>query len=121
MKRKYLLTLALAGMLAFGNAPITASAASPTAGGTIVDEQQGDAGDVLNLDESGLPLAEGEGSSDEADIEDEGTPLAVLSTDTQTTSRFSWWGFVLGFLTATVLETAVWAVTKSRKDDEKTK
>ena len=84
MKTKYLLTLALAGMLVFGTAPVTANAASPTAGGTIVDGDQGDAGDVLDLDEDGLPLDEGQGNADETEVAEDDTPLAVLSTETKT-------------------------------------
>lgn len=111
-KRKYLLTLALAGMLVFGNAPMTVSAASPNAGGTVVSGEQENAGDTLDIGENDLPMTQGEGTP-ETDIQENDTPLAVLSGDTQT-SRFSWWGFWLGALTATVVETGVWAVLKSK-------
>lgn len=120
MKRKYLLTFALAGMLVFGNAPITVNAASPNAGGTVVDDQQGNAGDELNIDESGVPLTNPEDDATKStEIAEEDTPLAVLSSDSQTKGGFSWWGFVAGVLTTGVVGTGAWAVLKARGDKKK--
>lgn len=115
MKRKYLLTFALAGMLVFGSVPITANAASPNAGGTVVDESGANAGDVMDIDESGVPLTPPEDDATQStEIPEDDTPLAVLSSDSQTRGGFSWWGFVTGVLTSGVVGTGIWAVSKAR-------
>lgn len=129
MKRKYLLAFMLAGVLTVGSAPITASAASPNAGGTIVGEQQADAGDELDIGDNGTPLGAPEGETPEGapeegtpqepqgdvSLEDDETPLAVLASDAQPKGGFSWWGFTVGVLTTGVVGTGVWAALKSRK------
>lgn len=172
MKRKCLLALVLAGALIFGNAPITANAASPNAGGAIVGGAAADAGDALGIGDAGVPAAapavaaadagDAGGAADAGDAGDDGnvdaplvagaddvdigdenaplaapeestpedtpedvaldddeTPLAVLSSETQPRSGFSWWGFWLGVLTMGIVETAVVLVLKSRKKEEK--
>ncbi len=137
MKRKTLLALALAGVLILCNVPMTVSAASPNAGGAIVGDQQADVGDTLDIGEEDTPLtAPEDGTPEEAPeqtpeenapeetpvetpedvtVEDDETPLAVLSSDAQTKSGFSWWGFAVGVLTTGVVGTGVWAVLKSKK------
>ncbi len=157
MKRKYLLAFVLAGVLAFGSAPITASAASPNAGGAIVGGQQAAAGDDLEIGNDATPLGapedqmpEGEPedetpeeapedapegtpeetpedapegtpeeSQEDVSLDDDETPLAVLSSDAQPKGGFSWWGFIVGVLTMGVVGTGVVAVLKSRKKDGK--
>lgn len=109
MKRKYLLAFVLAGVLTVVSAPITASAASPNAGGTIVGQQQADAGDELEIGDDDTPLGAPEDETPEdvpddgtpestpddgtpeesqgdVQLDDDETPLAVLSTDTKATS-----------------------------------
>ena len=82
MKRKYLLALVLAGALIFGNAPITANAASPNAGGAIVGGQAADAGDALTIGDAGTPLAApAAGAADAGDALDEGDDEAPLVAD----------------------------------------
>lgn len=107
MKKRYLLTLALAGMLVFAN-PVQVNAMSPNAGGTIVGDQQGNAGDTIDIGDENVPMGDG------AEIPDSDTPLAVLSADAQTNTRFSWTGFAVGVATTGVLGTGVWAVLKVR-------
>ena len=153
MKRNYLLAFVLAGVLAFGSAPITVSAASPNAGGAIVGGQQAAAGDELTIGDDTTPLGAPEDQTPEGEpddatpeetpedapegtpeetpedapegtpeepqedvsLEDDETPLAVLSSDAQPKGGFTWWGFTVGVLTTGVVGTGVWAVLKSRK------
>ncbi len=100
MKGKRLLTAAMVGMLVFGGIPTTVYA--EVAPEYMEESEQEDKAAVQAEDI----------------ITDQAVPLAALSTQRET-NKFTWWGFILGFLAASIVETGIWAVYKSR--DEKRK
>lgn len=75
MKKKYLATLALAGILVFAGVPMVVSASSPNAGGTIIDGNRGDAGDTMDVGEGEVPLDVDEGEVPQEDIGEGDVPL----------------------------------------------
>lgn len=119
VRKRYLLMLALAGVLVFGNVPVmTASAMSNQGQGAVVGDEASDAGDVMDVGENDIPLGAGEGSGSGTEVNDDNVPLATLSTQTQA-GGFSWWGFILGLCVGIVGEAVVWIVLGKKKKQAK--
>lgn len=119
VKKRYLLVLALAGVLVFGNVPVmTASAMSSQGQGTVVGEEASGAGDVIDVGENDIPLGAGEGSGSGIEVEEGNVPMAALSAQTQT-GGFSWWGFILGLCVGIAGELVVWMILGKKKKQTK--
>lgn len=130
MKTKYFLILILAVLLLPGRISEKVTAASAGEDGVILeaamDERSacvvyaGTGSDYgkIGIEEKGMYIEDGiyilaQGKTEE--IQDRVIPLAELSSD-MASGRFSWRGFLLGFLALVILGVGIWAVSKSKSE-----
>lgn len=138
MKTKYFLIFVLAVLILYDRIPGAVTAAQAGADRNFPKaamEERADSAAVcadyagtgydrgnIGIEENGTMeegiylLARGETE----EIHDRGIPLAALSSDT-TSGRFSWRGFLLGFLALVILGVGIWAVSRSRNEKKNRK